>query len=187
MKNTLWDKILNFWWLLVISPIVLGMISYLVMFDYSLFFILLTSSLFWTGIVFGFIKAKRKGYTLWACFAILFALLGGILGIVFGIVALFKIKKNPKLKGKGLAITAIIIAIPIIFFYTFFQALDPVKFLPPESQLHMYCEEACWDEPNYNTTYVEINPDNSSEYICSCLDKDDYILSQYSIPADFIS
>ena len=41
-------------------------------------------------------------------FNILF-LLPSILGIIFGFTALKKIKKNPKLEGKGLAIAGIII------------------------------------------------------------------------------
>lgn len=177
----LWDKILSFWWLLVLFPIFFGMYSYFQMTYPNYFIMLITALLFWIGIILGFIRAKRKGYSLWSCFALLFAMFGGLLGIVFGIVALYKIRKNPELKGKGLAITAIVIAIPVIAYFTIFSVLDPLNFLPPEYQLYYYCDEICSDEPRFNTSYIEINPENSSEHICSCLDRNSAFLSQYVI------
>lgn len=53
--------------------------------------------------------------SIWAILAIIFAFVFPILGIVFGIVALSEIKKNPSLKGRGLAIAGIIIGSLYVF------------------------------------------------------------------------
>ena len=124
---------------------------------------------------------KKAKYCGWSIAALIFAFLGGWIGIILGIIALFRIKKNPNLRGKGIAITAIIIALPIMFLGAYFQNLDPTKFLPEEYRVDTYCEDVCLEKENINKSYVEINPDNQSQYLCSCLDSENYILVQYEI------
>ncbi len=127
----------------------------------------------------------KTKYCKWAVAALIFAFLGGWLGIILGIIALFKIKKNPNLKGKGMAIIAIIISLPMIFIWLYFDALEPINFLPEESQMRIYCKELCLEEQNLQNTYVEINPDNQDQYLCSCLDSDNYVVMQYEAPVGF--
>ena len=135
-------------------------------------------------------KQKNESkYCGWSTAALIFAFLGGWIGIILGIIALFKIKKNPNLRGKGRAIAAIIIAIPMMFIWifisVFFSVLDPMALLPEESQMKSYCEEICLEEHDLENSYVEINPGNQSQYLCSCLDSDDYIIAQYEAPLGF--
>ena len=54
---------------------------------------------------------------IWSILSIVCAFLFSPLGIVFGIVALVRIKRNPTLKGKGLAIAGIAIGVvlPLLF------------------------------------------------------------------------
>jgi len=61
-----------------------------------------------------------------------------ILAIVFGFVSLNKLKKNTELKGKGMAITGIILGfiglvvpvLQIIGAFSYFQILKPSTFIP---------------------------------------------------------
>jgi len=131
-------------------------------------------------------KDKNKsGYCGWSTAALIFAFLGGWVGIILGIIALFIIKKNPNLRGKGAAIAAIIIAFPMMFVWTFFSILDPMALLPEESQASIYCKEECLEEQNLHDSYVEINPDNQSQYICSCLDSNYEVIAQYEVSLDY--
>lgn len=123
-------------------------------------------------------KAK---YCKWSIAALIFAFLGGIVGIILGIIALFNIKKNPDLRGKGMAITAIIIALPMTFIWMYFSILDPSNFLPEESQIKIYCEEICIKEQNLQNVYIENDPNNISLYTCSCLNSNNEIISQYKL------
>lgn len=136
------------------------------------------------------LKEKNKPrYCGWSIAALIFAFMGGWIGIILGIIALYKIKKNPNLSGKGIAITAIIISLPMMFFWlfipNFFYYLDPIALLPEESQMRIYCEDICLEEQNLQNSYVEINPGNQSEYLCSCLDSEDYIIAQYAVLVGF--
>ncbi|KKL07691.1 hypothetical protein LCGC14_2583450, partial [marine sediment metagenome] len=46
-------------------------------------------------------KQKNESkYCGWSTAALIFAFLGGWLGIILGIIALFRIRKNPNLRGK---------------------------------------------------------------------------------------
>jgi hypothetical protein len=56
--------------------------------------------------------------SIWAKLSILFAILLPPIGLAFGIVALVKINNDKNLKGRGLAITGIVLSIvlPIIYF-----------------------------------------------------------------------
>ena len=130
-------------------------------------------------------EENKAKYCKWSIAALIFAILGGWLGIVFGIIALFRIKKNPNLRGKTEAIVAIIIAFPMMFIWVYISVLDPTAFLPEEPQMKTYCEEICLEEQNLQNTYVEINPDNQSQYLCSCLDSDNYIVTQYEALVGF--
>jgi hypothetical protein len=187
IESPLVERISRLWWLLILSPLLIGVLDRFLEPTLGPIAILSIALLMWLGVALGILRAKRNGYTLWACFALLFAVLGGLLGIVFGAIALFKIRRNPKLKGKGLAIVAIIIAIPVALVFLFFQNLDPERFLPTQAQLEPYCAEACQEEPDYSAHLLELNPTNSSEYICSCLDTGQTILAQYVIPADYLA
>ncbi len=59
--------------------------------------------------------------------------------------------------------------------------IEPINFLPEESQARIYCEELCLEEQDLQNSYVEINPDDQSQYLCSCLDSDNYIVTQYEL------
>ncbi len=120
-----------------------------------------------------------KKYCGWAIASLIFAFLGGFIGIILGIIALFKIKKNPNLRGKGMAITAIIIALPIMFLWVYFENLDPTNFLPEESQAKLYCKDICLEKENLKESYIGINPDNQSQYLCSCVDSENYEIIEY--------
>ncbi len=124
---------------------------------------------------------KKAKYCGWSIVALIFAFLGGLIGIILGIIALFKIKKNPNLRGKGMAITAIIISLPITFLWVYIQLLDPTNFLSEEAQVDIYCEDICLEEQNLDKSYFEINPDNQNQYICSCLNSDNEVIVQYEI------
>ena len=55
-------------------------------------------------------------YCIWAILSLIFAFLFWPLGLVFGIIALVQIKKNPALKGKGLAIAGLVISVLAFIF-----------------------------------------------------------------------
>ena len=73
--------------------------------------------------------------SIWAILALVFAFVAPPLGIIFGIIALREIKKNPNLKGRGLAIAGIVIGsifilifISLIGFLAYFGVLSPERF-----------------------------------------------------------
>ena len=114
-------------------------------------------------------KEDKHKYCGWSTAALIFAFLGGWLGIILGIIALFRIRKNPNLRGKGAAITAIIIAIPMAFIWiglsAFFSVLDPTALLP--------------------TTYIEEVPQHIEDScITYCVAFDDAV--HYSLEYDYI-
>ena len=81
--------------------------------------------------------ATGQNTSIWAILAIVFAFVFSPLGIIFGIVALREIKKNPNLKGRGLAIAGIVIGgiftlviIAAFLLLIYFGALSPDKQLP---------------------------------------------------------
>ena len=130
-------------------------------------------------------------YSLCAITSLFFAFCGGFLGIILGIIAiilgiiaLLKIKKDPNLKGKAMAITAIIIAIPISLMWLNFVYISPEEYLPEQTKDEMvkdYCQKICLAELSTDNIYTEINQENTEQYICSCLDENYTILEQYDI------
>ena len=48
-------------------------------------------------------------------------------------------------------------------------------------ELMAYCQGICQDEPEAAYVSVEINPDNQSQYLCSCLDSDNNIIAEYGL------
>jgi hypothetical protein len=75
---------------------------------------------------------------MWAIAALVCAFVMPLLGIIFAIVALVKINENPNLKGKGLAIAALVVSLiwlpimALVFIGTiaYFGVLNPESFLP---------------------------------------------------------
>ena len=133
----------------------------------------------------GIVKISKENnkakYCKWSIAALIFAFLGGWLGIILGIIALFRIKKNPNLRGKTEAIVAIIISFPMMFIWVYLSVLDPMAFLPEESQASIYCQETCLEKENLQNSYIESDSENEYNYICSCLDSNKEIISQYGI------
>ncbi len=64
-------------------------------------------------------------FCIWSILAIIFTFIIPILGLVFGIIALVQIKKDPTLRGRGLAIASIVISIliPLIILSLVFISL----------------------------------------------------------------
>jgi hypothetical protein len=183
-------RLSRFWWLLVILGSVVGLLYWFRIFsgvESALAFRLLYLLLFWTGVALAMIRAKRSGYTLWACWALaVFGTakgFGSVLSIVFGSIALLKIKQNPQLKGKGLAIASILVGIVMLTFVVM-EFVSP-NFMTLASQVEPSCAAICQKEAGTDTYLVENNPDNYSEYFCSCLDNTESILVQYMFPVRF--
>ncbi|KYK25070.1 hypothetical protein AYK26_02645 [Euryarchaeota archaeon SM23-78] len=89
-----------------------------------------------------------------AILSLIFALLFPLLGLIFGIIALVQIKKDPNQKGKGLAVTGIILSIvlPIIIFVlivtvflAYYGVMEPTAFIPTRCTI-----EAGFDCFDYN-------------------------------------
>ncbi len=122
-------------------------------------------------------EEKKAKYCKWSTAALIFAMLGGWLGIVFGIIALFRIKKNPNLRGKTEAIVAIIIAFPMMFIWIYLSVLDPAAFLPTTylEEVPQHIEDSCStyciafdDATHYSLEYDYIE----EMFSCYCLNND---------------
>ena len=185
MMKFIWNKALDFWWIFLLSPVLLGIVLYYLPFDSEFLLLISVLGLFYFGVILGFIKAKKSGYTLWSCFALLLAMLYPILGIICSIVALYRTRKNEDLKGSGLAKTALAIAIILILMKPMYQPVE-IPMLPVYQpgeiytyshseyyQMEQKCETYCMEEmPDYSGSIVEINPKNNSDYDCICYGKD---------------
>ena len=77
----------------------------------------------------------------------------------------------------------IFILVPFLIFSIITAAyIEPTNFLPEESleeQIKPYCEEACLEKEDLKSSYVRVNPNNQSQYICNCLDSKGYIIVRY--------
>ena len=85
-----------------------------------------------------------------AILALVFGIIIPIVGIILGIIALVKIKKDPNLKGKGLAIAGIVIGAVWIFLWfililpmAYFGVLSPSSVMPTRciAEPGFYCED----------------------------------------------
>jgi peptidyl-prolyl cis-trans isomerase B (cyclophilin B) len=90
-------------------------------------------------------KSSQKTSVL-AILSLIFAFIFCPIGLILGIIALSNIKKNPNIKGRGLAIAGIIISvvfmiIPLILIIIAYSAfsgyLSPASYLPSECRLPM--------------------------------------------------
>ncbi len=105
-------------------------------------------------------KPKQK-ICVWSILSIIFAFLFSPLGIIFGIVALVKIKRDPSLKGKVLAIVGLVVG-GFFFSLGVFVAgiglkslgvMNPEKFLP----------ESCVIGPEIKCTDWVVSSDGKAE------------------------
>ncbi len=63
--------------------------------------------------------------------------------------------------------------------------IDPMNFLPEESQAEIYCEEQCLEKHNLQNSYVDVISSNQNEYMCYCLDSNDDVIMQYELTLEY--
>jgi hypothetical protein len=104
----------------------------------------------------------RQETCVWAIVALVCAFVMPLLGIIFAIVALVKINDNPSLKGKGLAIAALIVSLvwlpimALVFIGTiaYFGVLNPTTLLPTMCSFSMGLD--CTEQPYADATHGTI-------------------------------
>ena len=86
-----------------------------------------------------------------------------------------------KFKQKGYAITSLVISLILLILFVSGGISYILKTTDTTNEYYTYCHGICFDEPNLGYIEVDSNPADDLTYICTCLDKDQEVLSEHVI------